>query len=219
MVLSSSGVVTTPGRSLVGVAGFRTFRQVLGAGAFEGVSSIGIGVRARLPFRVFTLAGPGSHSRLVIDVAHLWTASSPSGFGTAAVSGTGPTGQTVVASIRVGSHPGYDRVVFTSRSGIGRYEVGYVGQVLADASGRPVPLLGTAFLEVTFRGTPWTTSPAPEPTITPGFPALRQLKGAGEFEAVLHYGIVQATRAGFRVFTLTNPSRLVIDLADPAGRS
>ena len=51
-----------------------------------------------------------------------------------------------------------------------------------------------------------------------GFLALRQLKGAGEFEAVLHYGIGQATRAGFRVFTLTNPSRLVIDLADPAGR-
>jgi hypothetical protein len=29
-------------------------------------------VRARLPFRVFTLAGQGEGSRLVIDVAHQW---------------------------------------------------------------------------------------------------------------------------------------------------
>jgi hypothetical protein len=29
-------------------------------------------VRARLPFRVFSLAGPGAGSRLVIDVAHRW---------------------------------------------------------------------------------------------------------------------------------------------------
>ena len=30
------------------------------------------GVRARLPFRVFTLTGPDSGSRLVIDIAHTW---------------------------------------------------------------------------------------------------------------------------------------------------
>lgn len=30
------------------------------------------GVRARLPFRVFVLDGPGSGSRLVVDVAHRW---------------------------------------------------------------------------------------------------------------------------------------------------
>jgi len=29
-------------------------------------------VRARLPFRVLTLDGPGSGSRLVVDVAHYW---------------------------------------------------------------------------------------------------------------------------------------------------
>jgi hypothetical protein len=34
--------------------------------------ALGLGVRARLPFRVFTLDGPGSMSRLVIDVAHHW---------------------------------------------------------------------------------------------------------------------------------------------------
>nr|WP_026550772.1 hypothetical protein [Arthrobacter sp. Br18] len=56
----------------VNVAGFQTFRQVAFAGTYESVTQIGLGVRARLPFRVFTLAGPGSGSRLVIDIAHRW---------------------------------------------------------------------------------------------------------------------------------------------------
>lgn len=57
---------------LSNVAGYQTFRQVADAGSFEGQTTLGLGVRARLPFRVFTLAGPGSGSRLVIDVAHFW---------------------------------------------------------------------------------------------------------------------------------------------------
>ena len=54
------------------VTGFRTFRQVAGAGFFEGLTSEGLGVRARLPFRAFTVSGPGNTVRLVIDVAHAW---------------------------------------------------------------------------------------------------------------------------------------------------
>jgi hypothetical protein len=57
---------------LATVAGFSTFRQVAWAGSFEGTTTVGLGVRARLPFRVFVLAGPGTGSRLVIDVAHRW---------------------------------------------------------------------------------------------------------------------------------------------------
>jgi hypothetical protein len=57
---------------LVNVSGFSTFRQVAFAGSFEGQSNIGLGVRARLPFRVFTLDGPGTASRIVVDVAHQW---------------------------------------------------------------------------------------------------------------------------------------------------
>jgi hypothetical protein len=57
---------------LSNVAGYQTFRQVVYAGSFEGSTSIGLGVRARLPFRVFALDGPGSGSRLIVDVAHFW---------------------------------------------------------------------------------------------------------------------------------------------------
>lgn len=58
---------------LVNVTGFRTFRQVAFGGSFEGYTIIGVGVRARLPFRVFVLPGPASgNQRLVVDVAHRW---------------------------------------------------------------------------------------------------------------------------------------------------
>jgi hypothetical protein len=57
---------------LTDVTGYRTFRQVVDAGSFEGYSSFGLGVRARLPFRVFVLDGPGTSSRVVVDVAHRW---------------------------------------------------------------------------------------------------------------------------------------------------
>jgi hypothetical protein len=60
-------------QEVVDVAGFRTFRQVAWAGSYEGSTTLALGVRARLPFRVFVLPGTAqSGPRLVIDVAHLW---------------------------------------------------------------------------------------------------------------------------------------------------
>ena len=59
-------------RELVDVTGWQTFRQVSLAEVYESQVTIGLGVRARLPFRVFVLDGPGAGSRLVIDVAHRW---------------------------------------------------------------------------------------------------------------------------------------------------
>ena len=62
-----------PNRSeAVNVAGYTAFRQVYFDGTYEGLTTFGLGVRARLPFRVFQLDGPGGGTRLVIDVAHQW---------------------------------------------------------------------------------------------------------------------------------------------------
>lgn len=68
-----TGLPTYPGRAgqpLPGVnlAGYRAFVDTRFASSFEGHTQIGLGVRARLPFRVFQL-----DDRLVIDVAHTWT--------------------------------------------------------------------------------------------------------------------------------------------------
>jgi hypothetical protein len=59
-------------RELSAVAGYDTFRQVAWGGSFEGQTTLALGVRARLPFRTFVLTGPGSTTRLVLDVAHHW---------------------------------------------------------------------------------------------------------------------------------------------------
>ncbi len=62
------------GRSLIDTTGYRTFRSVVFAGSYESVTTVGLGVRARLPFRAFVLTGPGDDSRLVVDVGHRWCA-------------------------------------------------------------------------------------------------------------------------------------------------
>lgn len=59
-------------RELVDTTGYRTFRQAAHAGSFEGQTTLGLGVRGRLPVRVMVLDGPGDNARLVIDVAHKW---------------------------------------------------------------------------------------------------------------------------------------------------
>jgi hypothetical protein len=71
---NQAGATYTPAnkKELVNVTGYSTFRQVAWAGSFEGRTTIALGVRARLPFRTFILDGPGTGSRLVIDVAHRW---------------------------------------------------------------------------------------------------------------------------------------------------
>ncbi len=64
--ITYSGVMAQPLPG-VNLAGYQTFRDAKFAGSFEGYTTIGLGVRAQLPFRVFKL-----DNRVVIDVAHRW---------------------------------------------------------------------------------------------------------------------------------------------------
>ncbi|WND23433.1 AMIN-like domain-containing (lipo)protein [Streptomyces violaceus] len=69
-----TGAATYPGRVArplpgVDLTGYRTFRDTRFAGSFEGETQIGLGLRARLPFRVLQL-----DDRIIVDVAHSWTA-------------------------------------------------------------------------------------------------------------------------------------------------
>jgi hypothetical protein len=61
------------GDHVANLSGYRTLRDVVYGGSFEGYTTFGVGTRARLPFRVFTLPGPAGQSRIVIDVAHQWS--------------------------------------------------------------------------------------------------------------------------------------------------
>ncbi|MFF1292205.1 MULTISPECIES: hypothetical protein [unclassified Streptomyces] len=69
-----TGAPTYPGRVArplpgVDLDGYRTFRDTRFAGSFEGDTQFGLGVRARLPFRVLRV-----DDRVVVDVAHSWSA-------------------------------------------------------------------------------------------------------------------------------------------------
>jgi hypothetical protein len=73
ITLRAHGETLAASSHLVDVTGFRTFRQVASGGSFEGVTVLGLGVRAHLPFRVLVLDGPAANQkRLVVDVAHAW---------------------------------------------------------------------------------------------------------------------------------------------------
>lgn len=71
--LATDAWFVAPGTIVEG-SSYRTLRQVAWVGSEGGVSTLGLGVRARLPFRAFVLPGPGDGSRLVVDVGHRWCA-------------------------------------------------------------------------------------------------------------------------------------------------
>jgi hypothetical protein len=60
------------GDHVANVVRYQTLRDVVFGGSVEGYTTFAVGVRARLPFRVFVLSGPGTHSRIVLDIAHQW---------------------------------------------------------------------------------------------------------------------------------------------------
>lgn len=133
---------------------------------------------------------------------------------------TAPNGLPRLVSVDVGHHDTFDRVVFRFSSRAPGYTVGYVSAVRADGSGAAVPLEGSAFLHIGFAvvasgqvGAP----AAPQGTQTPHFAMLRQVKGAGDFEGTVSFGLGLASKAGFRAFTLTDPDRVVVDVAMSSG--
>ena len=129
---------------------------------------------------------------------------------------TGPT----LVSIRAAHHPGYDRLVFEFRGGLpAQRGARYVSRVIADPSGKLVQVAGSAKLLVRFFG---ATGHDAQGRITYGpasrtyaLPGLIQVVNAGDFEAVLRFGVGVARREPIRLFTLTHPSRVVIDLRTP----
>ena len=128
-----------------------------------------------------------------------------------------------LSAVRAAAHAGQDRLVFQFAGPLPRvHSVAWVSKVVEDPSGKPLALAGRAFLRVVFRpatalsGTGATTYAGALPTLF-DLPALRSLKRAGDFEDVLSFGVGLWQKVPLHVFTLTSPSRLVIDMAIPPG--
>lgn len=126
-----------------------------------------------------------------------------------------------VTDIRVGRHDGFDRVVFElGGSGTPGWTVRYVDQPTDDGSGNPVGLDGDAFLEVFITGTGYpmdtgvTEYSGPNPLDAEGTAEVEQVLYRGVFEGQTQafVGIDDDDREPFRVFTLQDPTRVVVDL-------
>jgi hypothetical protein len=137
-------------------------------------------------------------------------------FTTGAKSATGSSGQAELFGVAAACHSTYDRFVFSARFGTPSYDVRYVSSIVADGSGNTVPLLGTKRIRVRIRNarghTTGGTNLIPR-VITPRCSNLRQVKTAGDFEGDVTFGLGLSRKTGFRVFRLTAPTRLVIDVA------
>ena len=134
-------------------------------------------------------------------------------------------GVPVLTAVRTGRHGSYERLTLEFNAPFGQADVRYVPVVHVDPSGKVVPLQGTSFLQVVVHGAVahWSATPITAYTgpsvVTPGYPTLKQVSIAGDFEAVLSFGIGLDRTAGFQVTRLRSPDRLVVDVAEaPAWR-
>ncbi len=127
----------------------------------------------------------------------------------------------VLMDVRVGEHGGYDRVVLEfSGSGTPGWAVGYVDEAVLDGSGEDVTLDGGAVLDIYASG---TTYPADDGEAYDG-PRQFEPGDGGEVEDIYVGGTFEGYTqvlvgidddpVPFRVFALTGPPRLVVDVLD-----
>ena len=136
-------------------------------------------------------------------------------FTTAPKSAPGSGGQAELFGVATGCRANFDRFVIRARFGTPRYDVRYRRRIIEDGSGNPVPLLGTKRIRVLVHNARGHTTGGmgllPKAR-TPLCPNLRQIKLAGDFEGVVTFGLGLRRKTGFRVFRLTGPRRIVIDV-------
>ena len=130
-----------------------------------------------------------------------------------------------LVDVRTGKHPGFTRVVWEmhGNSGTPAYQVGYAPGPFVDIGGSTVPVAGTAFLHVIFF--PAMRHDITDPVdiiqtylgpevIDVGVGSVRQVVFIEDFEATMEWAIGLTGQKAFEVFTLENPTRLVIDIED-----
>lgn len=131
-----------------------------------------------------------------------------------------PSGEplTVVAA-RVGAQDGYDRVVLELAGGRGApgWSVQYTDDPRQQGSGDPVKVKGAAVLAVIVRGVgyPFDTGVeevSQDPALPPGAKAVTDVVLGSTFEGQYEAFIGTSGRLPFRVFRLSDPARVVIDV-------
>jgi hypothetical protein len=130
--------------------------------------------------------------------------------------GTGATA--LLTGIRHAKHTTFDRLVIDLRGKAPGYDVRYVSAVTADPSGQRVTMPGRYYLQVVLDpASAYTTSGTHTYSganrVTTSYATLKGFVINGDYEAVLSVALGLSKKAGFRVMTLSNPTRIVIDVA------
>jgi hypothetical protein len=126
----------------------------------------------------------------------------------------------IITDVRVGTHAGYDRVVFEFAAGLPEITLEpAIPPFTHDPSGTALDVMGSSFLRLTMRGgtkqTLEGTSAYDGPTdFDPGYPTLVDFVEGGDFEAVSTWYLGLTHESCVRVLSLTDDGapRLVIDV-------
>lgn len=113
-------------------------------------------------------------------------------------------------------------MAFEFSGGLPAYAASVVKTVYSDTKGDVVPLAGQVLLRVVFRGaTTWCPESAARTyagphVLTPYYPRLLVVSTAGDFEQVLSFGMGLAAPGPYRMYALTGPDRVVLDVSHVA---
>lgn len=133
------------------------------------------------------------------------------------VSYNGASDHTTVVDVRHGTHAGFDRVVFEFDGGVPDASIGYVDKPTWQCgSGDEVWLDGDAWLRVDLHGAQAHTDEGyptlPYRSFRSGYTLLLEGEQVCDYEAEVAWVFGVSSPNGYRVYALTNPDRLVIDL-------
>ena len=119
-----------------------------------------------------------------------------------------------MTDVRVGSHPGFDRIVYEFASGK-RPSVRVTSVAppfKLDPSDKPVTVDGTAFIQIKLTNVAVETVPDAANDIKPGYPTLVELRQIAGYEGDATWIAGLNGPACVRISILTAPSRVVLDV-------
>ncbi len=130
----------------------------------------------------------------------------------------GGGGGLLPVAVRTGEHAGFDRVVFDfTGTGTPGWRVAHVDAAIDDPRGQEIDLDGDAVSEVVITGLRYPEESEYDTVLASGrievddLDEVEEIHVSGIFEGQLQVLIGLEDEVPFRVFTLTDPVRLVID--------
>ncbi len=149
-----------------------------------------------------------------VDALHPWLTESSQHQG----SGDAADAPQEIIDVRVGEHDGYDRVVFDLSGDQPRlgWFAGFTNEAIEDPTGNPLDVDGDAFLQLGINGIDWARE-APErysgETIdADDLEVVEEVVFGGLFEGQQQVLIGLDEETAYRVFTLSGPARIVVDV-------